>query len=601
MIKNNKNPKEKGKPPLNFKRNIKIYWSFLKKNRMEAFWILFIILIIQLAYVVDKFLYKIIIDRGTDFFSGGIVKTAFIQILLGVLIAYILLNIIQIFGEWIKTGLLSKMDSEIILQIKKKYFNHILDLDHQFHTTHKTGSLISRMNRGASASETMTDILVFSFIPLIVQLIAVGLSIAYFSLAPAIVILFIAIAFVSYSLFIQNLQKNAKAEYNNLEDAEKGNISDIFTNIDSIRFFGKENYIKNKYNSLAEKTKSAAIKYWNYFRWFDAGQIIILGIGTILLIYFPIISFLKGELTIGTIAFIYTIYGNIIGNMFSFVHGIRGFYRAMTDFQELFEYGEIKPVIVDKQKAEPLEIKQGKIEFEDVTFSYGKKELFKKFNLKIPANKKVALVGHSGCGKTSLVKILYRLYDVQGGQIFIDGQDVRDVKQESLRSEMAIVPQECILFDDTVYNNIKFSKPNAKRKEVLQAIKFAQLDKIIATFPNKEKTIVGERGVKLSGGEKQRVSIARAILADKKILVLDEATSALDSETEHEIQKDLEKLMNGRTSIIIAHRLSTIMNSDMIVVMKKGKIIQTGTHRELITEGGEYAKLWEFQKGGYIK
>ena len=190
---------------------------------------------------------------------------------------------------------------------------------------------------------------------------------------------------------------------------------------------------------------------------------------------------------------------------------------------------------------------------------------------------------------------------LMGGGILIDGKDIRNFKQESLRSESGIVPQECILFDDTLYNNVKFSKPEASRKEVLQAIKFAQLDKVIKDFPKKEDTIVGERGVRLSGGEKQRVSIARAILANKKVLILDEATSSLDSETESEIQKDLQRLLQGRTSIIIAHRLSTIMNADRIIVLQKGKIIQQGKHFELINQPGEYRKLWNLQKGGYIE
>ena len=228
-------------------------------------------------------------------------------------------------------------------------------------------------------------------------------------------------------------------------------------------------------------------------------------------------------------------------------------------------------------------------------------QFFQDFNLKIRENEKVAFVGHSGCGKTTLVKLLNRFYDVNSGEILIDGKNINDFKQDSIRSETGIVPQECVLFDDTIYNNIRFADPGASRKEVLSAIRFAQLDEIIANFPDKEKTIVGERGVKLSGGEKQRVSIARAILADKKILLLDEATSALDSETEYEIQKDLQKLLRGRTSIIIAHRLSTIMNADRIVVLKRGKIIQMGKHNDLIREDGEYKKLWNLQKGGYIK
>ena len=200
-----------------------------------------------------------------------------------------------------------------------------------------------------------------------------------------------------------------------------------------------------------------------------------------------------------------------------------------------------------------------------------------------------------------MIKLLYRFYDVDQGSVLIDGKDIRILKQESLRSELSIVPQECVLFDDTIYNNIAFSNPKANKEQVMKAIKSAQLDMIINTFPDKEKTIVGERGVRLSGGEKQRVSIARALLANKKVLVLDEATSSLDSKTESDIQKDLQHLMKGRTTIIIAHRLSTIMNADKIIVLDKGKIVQQGAHQELIKQDGVYKKFWNLQKGGYLK
>jgi ATP-binding cassette, subfamily B, heavy metal transporter len=591
---------EDNKNKISLLTNLKVYSGFLKKNKKNIFILLVIIIVIQLIYVFDKFLYKIIIDSGTEFIAGTISKSLITQILWIVLGAYLFLNLLLIVGEWFKSSLMAIIDSEIVIQIKQKYFNHLISLDHNFHTTHKTGSLISRMNRGSGAAETMTDILAFNFIPLVIQLIAVGFSIAYFSLAPALVILITTISFMVYSVFIQNLQKDAKVEYNLSEDVEKGSIADIFTNIDTIRYFGKDNFIKRKYLMLANNTKSKSLVYWNYHRWLDTGQVAILGIGTILLLFFPIRSFLAGEMTLGTIAFIYTIYGNIVGHMFGFVYGIRGFYRSMVDFQDLFEYGNITSSIIDRPYAKNLKITHGEVEFSNINFAYNKRKLFDNFNLKIPKNKKVALVGRSGCGKTSLIKLLYRLYDLKKGKIRIDNQDIQNVKQESLRSEMSIVPQECILFDDTIYNNIKFSRPTATRKDILNAIKFAQLDKIVKSFPKKEDTIVGERGIKLSGGEKQRVSIARAILANKKILVLDEATSSLDSETENEIQKDLAKLMKGRTSIIIAHRLSTIMDADIIVVMDRGKIIQMGTHNELISLGGEYSKLWKFQKGGYI-
>ncbi|MBS3083469.1 ATP-binding cassette domain-containing protein, partial [Candidatus Pacearchaeota archaeon] len=284
----------------------------------------------------------------------------------------------------------------------------------------------------------------------------------------------------------------------------------------------------------------------------------------------------------------------------NFMQGLRGYHRSIADFHDLFQYGKIENEVKDIPNAQNIQIKHGVIEFNNVSFKYNQNELFKNFNLKVDQNQKVALVGHSGSGKSTLVKLIYRLYDLDKGEIIIDGKNIKDIKQKSLRSELSIVPQECVLFDDTIYKNISFSNPKATRREVLQAIKFAQLDKTISKFPYKEDTIVGERGVKLSGGEKQRVSIARAILANKKILLLDEATSSLDSKTESEIQKDLQKLMQGRTSVIIAHRLSTIMSADLIIVLDKGKIAQQGTHNQLISKPGIYRELWGLQKGGYL-
>jgi len=438
-------------------------------------------------------------------------------------------------------------------------------------------------------------------LPLFFQVFIVTGLLLSISWIPALIMLVTMVIFISYSVFLQKLQKRANVEKNDQEDLEKGTISDILTNIDSIKYFGKEKLIEKKYASIAKETKKKEITLWNFYNWLSAGQSFIIGIGLFGALLFPLLDFLNGDISIGSLTFIYLIYANLRGPVFSFVHGLRNYYRVMADFESLFYYGKITNEIKDKSNAKNIDIKHGTIEFENIDFKYHKRRIFKDFSLSVKKNQKIALVGHSGCGKSTLIKLLYRLYDIEKGRILIDGKDIRDIKQESLRSELSIVPQECVLFDDTIYNNIKFSNPKATDKEIKRAIKFAQLDKIIRILPEKEKTIVGERGVKLSGGEKQRVSIARAVLANKKILVLDEATSSLDSETEYEIQKDLQKLMKNRTSIIIAHRLSTIMHSDKIVVMQRGKIVEIGTHRTLLKKKGHYFKLWNLQKGGYIK
>ncbi len=591
--------KIKGK--INFKYNLKVYLTFLKEYKLPIFFLLFLILILEISYVIDKLIFKELIDKGTLFTLGSLPKNVFITLLLGLAFGFAFTLLIRVIATWFQVHLISHIESNLMTNLKRKFFNHILHLSNDFHTSNKTGSLISKIIRGSSAIERLTDLFVFNVIPFLFQLIAVVLSLAYFNASSVIVILIIVLLFVIYSVIINTLQQKANIDANNAEDFEKANISDVLTNIDSIKYFGKEEFIKRRFKKISTLTKEAIVYSWNFGTWRDAGQTTILGIGVFFLMYFPLKSFIAGTITLGTLTFIYGVYGNLISPLFGLVHGIRDFYRTMADFEALFAYGKIENDIKDLPNAQPLILKQGNIEFRNISFSYKNRKILENIHLLVPEHKKVALVGPSGAGKSTLIKLLYRLYDVQEGEIFIDGKNIKEFKQESLRSELSIVPQECVLFDDTIYNNVLFSKPDATKEEVLKAMKFAQLDKVITTFPNKEYTIVGERGVKLSGGEKQRVSIARAILANKKVLILDEATSSLDSETEHEIQKDLEKLMQGRTSIIIAHRLSTIMKADFIVVLNAGKIVQVDTHQKLIRQDGLYKKLWQLQKGGYLE
>jgi ATP-binding cassette, subfamily B, heavy metal transporter len=593
--------KPRNKWQIDFKYNFKIYTGFLKKYWPLIVIIMIVLLVIEAAFLMDKFLFKIVIDKGTAFLAGTLAKDAYTKILITVAIVFVSIVIFRSFMKWIRIHLINILESKLIADLKRRFFNHIINLSHSFHTSHKTGSLISKLLRGAGSMERMTDSVLFSFVPLLFNLVVVSISILYFDWVSALTVFLTAVAFLAYTYWVQIWQKEANIKVNEAEDFEKANISDFLINIDSIKYFGKESRIESRYHDISERTKKYFLRHWHYFRWLDSVQEVILGLGTFLIILFPILGLLNGHITIGTLVFIYTAYYSALGTLMGFGWGIRGYYLSMADFDALFRYGKVEQDVKDKKGAEKLLIKNGNIEFNNMTFKYGPRTLFKNFSLKIPKNKKIALVGHSGCGKTTLIKLLYRFYDVNEGAIMVDDKDIRDFKQESLREEMAIVPQECVLFDDTIYNNIAFSKPGATRAEVLEAIMFAQLDEIIKSFPCKENTIVGERGVKLSGGEKQRVSIARALLADKKVLVLDEATSSLDSQTEHEIQRDLYKLMEGRTTIIIAHRLSTVMNADEIVVLEKGKIVQKGKHLELIRQKGIYKQLWDLQKGGYIE
>lgn len=598
-LKNNKKNGEEEK--INLWENFSTYLKFLKKYKLAIFFIAFISLILEAGNIVDKFLFKIIIDKGTELIEGAVLRSSFLQILLIVFIVYVGVSVISVISRWSMVGLLNRTVVKLIYDLKTKFFNHLVHLSYNFHTTHKTGSLISRMTRGARAIERMTDIIVFHISPLLLQIIIIGGSLLYFNWVSAVVVLVTAVTFVLYSLLLMNVQRKARTIENIVEDREKGNMGDVFTNIDSIKYFGKEGYIKSKYAKLAQQTKEAQLRAWDYWRWVDSGQALILSGGLFFLLLFPVLDFLDQEITLGTLVFIFTVYGNLVGPMFMFVYGARGFYESLVDFDALFEYDKTENEIKDKPGAKKFKIKRGEIEFKNVWFKYKRKQLFKNFNLKINKSQKVALVGYSGCGKSTLVKLLYRFYDVNSGEILIDGKNIKNFKQEFLRSELSIVPQECMLFDDTIYNNVAFSSPGASRADVMKAIELAQLTDVINNFPQRENTIVGERGVRLSGGEKQRVSLARAILADKKIIILDEATSSLDSKTESTIQEALAKLIENKTSIIIAHRLSTIMGADKIVVMERGRIVQIGSHVELVKERGVYQKLWNMQRGGYIK
>lgn len=585
--------------------NYKHTFSYLKESFLKYKYLfivmLYFVAVINILELVERLIFKQIIDSATEY-SMGLISTEVligIGLLMGFL--FVLIMFSYAIGEWFSLHLLIKLQVLQIYDFRVKVFSHTIGLSHNFHINHKTGSMISKIIRGSSAMESISDNVYFAFAPFLFQMIASISLLAVFNFTTAMIVSVIVIIFLGYGFFITHIRQKYVVIANKNEDSEKGLLSDFLTNIDSIKYFGKEELVKEKFNEKAVITYQSQQKQYNYFRWMDSGQSFISTLGLLIITGITFFDYVNGLTTLGTITLVYTTYLGLLGPMYRFTHGSRRFVRNLADLDSGLYYLREKNEIKNESNAKNLEITKGKIEFKNINFSYPKNNLFQNFNLKIEPEQKVALVGHSGSGKTSLVKLLYRLFDLESGKILIDEQDISKIKQESLRSGLSIVPQETILFDDTIYNNVAFSNPNATKEEVMNALKFAQLDEVVKYFPYQESTIVGERGVKLSGGEKQRVSIARAILANKKILILDEATSALDSKTESEIQKDLKRLMKGRTTLIIAHRLSTIMSADKIIVLEKGKIIQQGTHNELISQDGAYKKLWELQKGGYIE
>jgi subfamily B ATP-binding cassette protein MsbA len=562
---------------------------------------LIIAFIVEGAQIIDKFILKYFVDIATLYTKGDLYKGDFLQSIIELFLILLLVIIIRTSGRWLLMHRGNIISTGMAFDLKNKLFNHILQLPTEFHTNHKSGTMIARMMRAGASIESIVDVFIFSLIPITIQIITVVGSLIVLNFSSAIIVIIYTITFLGYSYIIQIKQVDSQSIYNLAEDREKGFISDSITNIESIKLYAKEDYIGKKFFLFNTSTREKLIIFWGWWRWSDAGLIGITGIAILAITFLSGYQFYQGKIELGTLVFTYSAILTMAAPLQTFQWGMRGLYRGLGDFESLRVYLDEKNEIVDPKNSNDFVIAQGSISFQNVGFHYSKKNVFKNLTLEIPAQMTVALVGKSGSGKSTLIKLLFRLYDAESGGIFIDGINIKDIKQQSLRSSLSIVPQDCILFDDSLYNNILFSNPSATREEVTYAIHLAQLDHVIELMPLKEDTIVGERGVKLSGGEKQRVSIARAILANKKILILDEATSALDSETEFAIKEAFNHLMKGKTCIIIAHRLSTIMNSDRIVVLRNGKIMQIGTHSELIKEDGEYKRLWNLQKRGYIK
>ena len=556
-------------------------------------------LVVQILMIADNLLVKYLIDYGNDYLAGNILAKEVLSIFavaLGIFFAAVIIrSTIRFFQMHVRNRLMANVRENV----RTKYFNKIIDLDYEFHTDNKSGELISKLDRGSAGCVSLTELITLRLFSPIFAMIVVLFSIGVFYPIAALVTIGTSVFILVLSWKIFDVQVKSKLTQDKYKDKESGFVSNVISGFESIKFFCKEDFIKKEYSSYSKKSKDSFVKFNDYYRVYNVLLSAALGIGTILILWFSLRGFVLGEITIGTVVLIFTVFGRVISPIVGLSDSLRNFNESLSDIHALFAYNKKKNSIKDLADAKDLEVKSGAIEFKDLSFRYKNKnsrKIFDDFNLKISEGESVAIVGSSGSGKTSLVKLLFRLYNPSSGKILIDNQDISKVRQKSLRNQISVVPQETILFNDTIYNNLKFSNNKAKKGDVEKVLKLSYSNYFISKFPNGVNTVVGERGVKLSGGEKQRISIARALLADKKIIVLDEPTSSLDLETEDKIQKAIDNLLKNKTAIIIAHRLSTIKNVDRIVVLKDGKIVEQGKHRDLLRKKGEYFKLWEYQK-----
>lgn len=600
-------PRKKSAQKLDMKYTLKVFWGFVKKYKWTFYLIVFLMFLNELVHFFDNLFFKYLIDKATLYTQGIIDVNTLGSVVLIALGVYLGVKLIGTVFWFFTFFFINRLEANLMSDIEKKSFWHIINLSYRFHINKRTGSLISKFTRGVNKVETFTDAVIFNFVPSIFRLALSFGVIFYLDFPTAIALVVTCVVFILMGVIMTRITKVPQEDANDQEDELKHNLSDVFINVETVKYFAKEGITFNYFSKLSQKLKDARKHFWDYFSGYYALEAVIFAFGFSTIFYLSFSSFRAGNIGLGDITLIYTAILTLVPQLFSLMHGYRNFVRSSVDVNDLFTLYKEDNEVKDVHKAYKLKVSEGEIEFSDVCFTYPKEwgkrgnepdAVIRNFSLFVHKNSKIALVGPSGSGKTTIIKLLYRLFDLDSGQIKIDGTDIDQVTQESLRDSMSIVPQEPLLFNNSIYFNVAYAYPSASEKEVWKAIKMARLDLLVNRLPKKEKTIIGERGVKLSGGEKQRISIARALLANKRILVLDEATSSLDSETEREIQKDLDHLMENRTTIMIAHRLSTIMNADLIVVLDQGKVVEMGTHTQLLTnKEGVYRRLWRIQQG----
>ena len=561
-----------------------------KGNKEMPFRIFLAFIFLFLATIVTvytPFLY----GKAVDLVSEG--KEVNLNLLWFVIGSYALARLGQVFFDEAKEFVFARVAQKAVRGAALKAFQHLHSLSLSFHLNRQTGGLTRAIDRGSKGIEFLLRFAAFEIVPVLVELIAVGIVLwATFGLAYAAVTVTTVIIYIIYTIKVTEWRIGIRRKMNLADENASTKAIDSLLNFETVKYFNSEKIEADRFDNAMKSYEDSAVKARASLSVVNIGQGAIIAIGLFLIMGMAGEDIASEKMSIGDFVVVNTFLLQLYLplNFLGFVY--REIRQSLLDIGRMFALVDEMPDIVDKENAYDLDVNSGKIEFKNIKFSFGNRVILKNLSFVVNPGHKVAIVGPTGAGKSTISKLLFRFYDPSSGIISIDNQNIKDVTQSSLRSNIGVVPQDTVLFNDTIKYNIAYSKPGASIEEINNAAKLSSIDRFIANLEIGYDTIVGERGLKLSGGEKQRVAIARALLKNPKIFIFDEATSALDSKTEKSIEKSLKKLSNKNTTLVIAHRLSTIIDADKIIVLENGIIAEQGSHKELIKKNGLYAEMW---------
>jgi ATP-binding cassette subfamily B protein len=567
--------------------------------RMRVVMALVALIIAKAITLMVPIAYKAVVDLLTDEAAGKqITAIGLAASPVFLIVAYGVGRVLMVLFAQFRDVWFTAVAQHAVRELANCTFRHLHELSLRFHLERRTGGLNRVIERGVTGVDTIVRMAVLNSIPTAVELLMIsGLVAYYFGWIYVVVVLTTVGLYVAFTFWASERRIAIRRDMNDSDTEAHAKAVDSLLNYETVKYFGNEDHEARRFDSSMARYERAAIRTYTSLGVLNTGQAVIFTIGTVICMLLAARDVASGALTIGGFVMINAILMQLYLplNFMGMVY--REIKQGLIDIETMFALLHEPPEIIDRPGAKTLRVKKGELKFENVSFAYDpERQILKNVSFEVPAGKMVAIVGPSGAGKSTISRILFRFYELTGGRVSIDGQNISDVTQSSLRAAIGMVPQDTVLFNDTILYNIRYGRPEASDAEVREAARLAQIDDFIMTLPQGYDSLVGERGLKLSGGEKQRVAIARTILKSPPILMLDEATSALDSHTEKEIQDALERVARERTSLVIAHRLSTVVHADNIIVLDHGEIVEQGTHLELLARGGLYASLWARQR-----